>query len=119
MNEKGREELLLLLAATLLAGLLGRLENGLECGRGLECKGLRSFNLELLAGAGVTTGAGCTGLHLERTETDELNLIATLNSVGDGAKYSGESGLGALLSSVLAQLGLNAVNKLCLIHRPL
>ena len=117
--KKAVEELLLLLATTLLAGLLGGLEHGLEGRRGFECEGLRSFNLELFTGAGVAAGAGCAGLHLKGAETDELNLLPTLNGVGDGVEYGGKGGFGALLCGLFAQLGLNAVNKLCLIHRSL
>ena len=117
--KKAVEELLLLLATTLLAGLLGGLEHGLEGRRGLECEGLRSFNLELFTGAGVAAGAGCAGLHLKRTETNNLYLLTGLNGIGNSTEYCGKSCFCALLGGVFPESGLNAANKFCLIHRSL
>ena len=110
--------LFLLLAATLLAGLLGG-DNGLEGGGGLECQSLGSLNLNLIAGLRVAAGASCANLHLKGAEAYELNLLIGFYSVGNGAEYSGESGLSAFFGCAFTEFCLNGVNKLCLIHMSL
>ena len=109
----GNKDLLLLAALLSLAGLHFLLENG----RGLECKSGRSSNLHFLAGLRIATSAGSTSLHLESTEADQLHFVL-LNGVADGIKDSLKSFLCLLLGGTFTKLGLNAVNKLSLVHRP-
>lgn len=108
--EKAMGERLLLLGR-LFAALL--LENR---GR-FEGKRSGSSDLHGSASLGITTRTSRTSLHLKRTKPDQLNLVATLYSSGDGIQHSAKSSFGALLGSAFTKLGLNLLYKLSLVHR--
>ncbi len=112
--ESGEKCLLLLLATALLLGLLDHLEGG----GGLEAERGRSGDLHRLTGLRVTAHAGSAALHLKGTETNELHLLLA-DGFTDGVKHGGESSLSALTGGTLTELGLDAVDKLALVHRPL
>ena len=107
---------LLLLAATLLAGLLGG-NRRLEYRRGFERKCLRGCNLHGSAGLRVAARAGGACLHLEGTEAHELDFIGAY-CILDGIEHGVKSRLCALLGCTFTEFSLNAVNELSLIHRP-
>ena len=60
---------------------------------GLEHGHLGSGDLDNFLGTGVTAGAGSAGLDLERTEANQLDLVAFLQSGGNGVQGSGDSSL--------------------------
>ena len=67
---------------------------------GLEHGHLGSGDLDNFLGTGVTAGAGSAGLDLERTEANQLDLVAFLQSGGNGVQGSGNSSLSVLLGNL-------------------
>ena len=67
---------------------------------GLEHGHLGSGDLDNFLGTGVTAGAGSAGLDLERTEANQLDLVAFLQSGGNGVQSSGDSSLSVLLGNL-------------------
>src|SRR5690554_971758 len=64
--------------------LLNGVFQGLTC---FEARYFRGRDLDFSAGLRVAAGTGCTLFHREGTETDQGNLVAFLQSTGDGAGH--------------------------------
>ena len=69
-----------------------------------ESGSLGSGDVDGLAGAGVLTGASSLSANFERTEANELNLIALLQSVFDFVQNSGDNNAGFLLCQLAGDL---------------
>ena len=78
---------------------------GVSCWPAARRSSAASLAVQLLGylvnflGTGVTAGAGSAGLDLERTEANQLDLVAFLQSGGNGVQGSGDSSLSVLLGN--------------------
>ena len=86
----------------------------LESLAGLEDGNTGSGDLDGFLGLGVAAHAGITALELKGAKANELNLVALLDSIGNGFHNGGQS----LFSVLLGQAGLagDLSNEFGLVH---